>query len=313
MNRSIATRVAPGTSLAESRRYCAQLTRRSARNFYYGLRLLAEPKRSAMFALYAYMRVTDDIADAEDGRSVAQRIADLDAWEAQTRHVLGLGIEDCGLRIDEDNPQSAIPNPQLIWPAFLDLARTYSVPHDIFFDAIAGQRQDLEGARINTFDDLHEYCRRVAGVVGLASIHVWGFEGGQDTEALALERGLAFQLTNILRDVWEDSAKGRVYIPREELSSFGLSESDILQPNSSSALVDLMHFQVARARECFERSSALESRVHPDGRASLIAMTAIYRSLLEKIAVDPLRVMRGRVSLSVFTKLRIGWKASRSR
>jgi phytoene synthase len=281
--------------MSTSADWCARLTKRTARNFYYGLRLLPEPKRSAMFTLYAYMRLTDDIADAPDGHSTRERLAELDAWESMTRDVFA---------------GQACPGPQPIWPAFADLVRRYSVPLFVFEDVIAGQRQDLLRARFDTFDDLREYCRRVAGVVGLASICVWGYEGGEHTEALAIDRGIAFQLTNILRDLREDSANGRTYIPRTELAEFGVPEAELRAGVPGPALTALMHFQIERARSYYDRSSPLEARISKDSRATLVAMTSIYRGLLEKIAREPLRVMHERVSLSLVTKLRIGWRAA---
>ncbi|MGD0542077.1 MAG: phytoene/squalene synthase family protein, partial [Tepidisphaeraceae bacterium] len=196
-----------GSSLAESRAYCAALTKRQARNFYYGLKLLPRPKRQAMFALYAYMRLVDDIADGEDGQSAPKRRDALDAWGEATQSALAG-------RPPRDG--------QLIWPAFSEMVQEHSVPHRVFYDVIAGQRQDLDLPGFETFDELREYCYRVAGVVGIASIYIWGFVGGQKTESLAIDRGIGFQLTNILRDLREDAARGRIYLPRAEMKAAGV-------------------------------------------------------------------------------------------
>ena len=189
--------LAPTIPLEQSRAYCEQLTKTYARNFYYGLRLLPEEKRASMYALYAWMRLVDDIADHEDGRTLDHRAAELELWRAQTHAAL-----------DGDTPASAkgFTPPTLrdsvqLWPAFQDMASRHHVPRKIFDEVIAGQVQDLSPIVFHTFDQLHEYCYRVAGVVGLASIYVWGFTGGAETEELAIHRGLAFQLTNILRDL----------------------------------------------------------------------------------------------------------------
>jgi phytoene synthase len=276
--------------------YCARLTKQAARNFYYGLKLLPEPKRSAMFALYAYMRLADDIADAEDGRTVEQRLRDLEDWRLQTRAAL------------DGEPTSDHP----VWPAFAELARRYQLGADLFDDVIAGQEQDLKPVAFETFEQLHEYCYRVAGVVGLASIRIWGYEGGAETESLAIARGVAFQLTNILRDLREDAAGGRIYLPREDLVAVKISERELLSGKPSPAFLELMRLQIKRARSYYDRSAPLEDRIQRDSRPTLIAMTEIYRGLLEKIAAEPLRVMRERVSLSLLSKLRIGWRATRS-
>src|SRR4051794_24664937 len=163
---------APGVSLADSRAFCEQLTRAKARNFYYGLKLLPEPKRSDMFALYAYMRLVDDIADEEDGRDHDQRVADLEAWRLQTHAAL-----------NGELPPDATHE---LWPAFSEMVRRCNIPASCFDAVIAGQSQDLRPLRIDTFEQLHEYCYRVAGVVGLASVCVWGYDGGAETEKLAV-------------------------------------------------------------------------------------------------------------------------------
>ncbi|HEX4795522.1 MAG TPA: phytoene/squalene synthase family protein [Humisphaera sp.] len=282
--------------LRRSRAYCETLTRTQARNFYYGLKLLPEPKRSAMFALYSYMRLVDDIADDEDGRTPEQRLADLDAWQTRTHAVLGGDLA----------AQATHP----LWPALADMVRQYGVPTSIFDDAIAGQQQDLSDARFATFTELREYCIQVAGVVGLASIYIWGFEGGEATAQLALDRGIAFQLTNILRDLREDAQRGRVYLPEQELRESGVTEEDLRAGGPRFAA--MMKAQIARARSYYEKSAELDRLISRDSRPTLQAMTDIYRRLLDKIAQDPQRVLCERVSLSVFSKLWIGWRAVRA-
>jgi phytoene synthase len=290
-------------SLADSRAFCEQLTRAKARNFYYGLKLLPEPKRSDMFALYAYMRMIDDIADDDgDGRSFEQRLEDLDAWKVVTRAVL-----------NGDHHFAAGAGHEL-WPAFADMARRNRIPTTIFDDVIAGQLQDLRPETFETFDQLYQYCYRVAGTVGLASIYVWGFDrsedDGEETCQLAIDRGVAFQLTNILRDLREDAARGRTYLPKEDLIASGVTEADISAGTGGERFLAMMRHQIARAEAYYAKSAPLESRIAQDSRPTLVAMTQIYHGLLRKLAVEPERVLRERVSLSIFTKLMIGWRAS---
>jgi phytoene synthase len=146
----------------------------------------------------------------------------------------------------------------------------------------------------------------------VASVHVWGYTGGADTIDLAAKRGMAFQLTNILRDLREDAAVGRTYLPRQELARAGVSESDLRNDRASTRLADLIAAQAARAEAFYEESSPLDARIHADSRPTLVAMTDIYRGLLRKIARDPGRVLRERVSLSLTGKLWIAWRAKRS-
>jgi 15-cis-phytoene synthase len=285
-------------SLEESQKFCADLTRAQARNFYYGLKLLPERKRQAMFALYAYMRLVDDIADGEDGHTVQQRLEALGAWNESTTTALAGGAPQDG---------------HLVWPAFCAMVSEDKVPPGVFHDAIAGQRHDLEATPINTFADLREYCFRVAGVVGVASIYIWGFEGGAETERLAVDRGIAFQLTNILRDLREDAARGRTYIPADELRAAGISESQLRSGHSTAEFIQLMQQQIARASSYYRSSRALESRISADSRPTLTAMTQIYQGLLHKMEADPGRVLNQRVSLSTLAKIRIAWRATLSR
>jgi phytoene synthase len=285
-------------SLAESYQYCRHITRSQAKNFYYGLKLLPQPRRAAMFAMYAYMRIVDDIADGQVGNSIADRHRALEAWTQNTREALAG-------RVPTDSAS--------LWPAFIDMTRRYGVPAYVFEEVIAGQRQDLEGPVFENFEPLKQYCYRVAGVVGVGSIHVFGFGGGAETIDLAVKRGVAFQLTNILRDLREDGERGRIYLPRAELREAGVAEADLLAGRSSDAFLRLMRQQIDRARGFYESSSALESRIEPTSRPTLAAMTEIYRGLLEKISADPRRVLHQRVSLSPLSKLRIAWRAARSR
>jgi phytoene synthase len=289
--------------LERSRAYCQDLTKREARNFYYGLKLLKEPKRSAMYALYAYMRLVDDIADDDsNGRTVAQRAADLDQWAALTHEAIAAGERGAGA-----------PRGHIVWPAFAAMVGRYQVPTSVFDDMIAGQRQDLEPVRMATFDDLYAYCYRVASVVGVASLYVWGFEGGDATVKMSVDRGIAFQLTNVLRDLREDAGRGRCYLPADELARFGVTEQQIARGEATGGFVELMRFQIERARRYYDQSAGLAEKIREDSRATLGAMTAIYRGILEKIAEDPARVLRERVSLGKMKKLMIGWRAMRGR
>lgn len=287
-----------GEELARSREYCRVQTRSEARNFYYGLKLLPEPKRSAMYALYTYMRQLDDIVD-DAGRGADEKVAALERWSRLTH---------CAVR----GECPSVSEGQL-WPAFCELAVGSRIPPDLFDSAIAGQRRDLESRPLRGFAELEQYCYCVAGVVGLASIHIWGFRGGASTEQLAIDRGIAFQLTNILRDLHADAGDGRVYIPADELAAAGVSPDDLRSGNATDAVAAMVGRQVERARSYYERSAALETRIDADAKPTLAAMTEIYRSLLEKVAADPRRALTRRVALTTFEKIRIAWGAARAK
>ena len=293
-------------TLERSRDYCERLTKAYARNFYYGLRLLPAIKRASMYALYAWMRLVDDIADEEDGRPVDDRSGQLEAWRSDTRAVLERGPDAASLYTSRADAAE-------VWPAFHEMVARHGVPAYIFDEVIAGQYHDLHGTTFDTFDQLHAYCYQVAGVVGLASIYVWGFEGGEATEQLALDRGVAFQLTNIVRDVREDMTRRRSYLPSEEVGRFCTIDDVLSCQDHPYQMRQLLEFQIRRAEHYYEKSAGLEERISADSRPTLITMTEIYRSILRKIAKRPLGVLSKRVSLSLWSKLRIGWKALRAR
>jgi phytoene synthase len=282
-------------ALARSQEYCRHLTHSAAKNFYHGLRLLPQPKRWAMFALYAYMRHIDDIADDDNSRPIEQREADLEQWRLHTHAAIA----------------GELPSDHELWPAFTQMVQHYKIPQALFDDAIAGQHQDLRPVEPATFEELKQYCYRVAGVVGVASIHIWGFTGGEKTISLAIDRGIAFQLTNILRDVREDAARGRIYLPREDLTTANLSAQDLLAMRGGEKFSELIRFQANRAESYFEKSQSLDDRIERDSRPTLAAMSDIYRGILKKIAADPQRILHERVSLPLWAKLRIAWRATR--
>jgi phytoene synthase len=279
-------------SVPASHAYCQHVTRTEARNFYYGLKLLPDEPRRDMFALYAWMRLLDDIADDGD-ESPTARLTKLDAWQSDTRRALA---------------GEYVQGP--LWPAFVDMVNRRRVPHHLFDDAIEGQRQDLQPAPLPNFAALEQYCYRVAGTVGVASIYVWGFEGGQETVKLAIDRGTAFQLTNVLRDLKEDALRRRVYLPQDELTAAGITFDAMRLRQVGPNFEPFMRSQIERAESYYRRSQPLEPRITPSCRKTLSTMTEIYHRLLKKISRDPMAVLQRRVSLSLWSKLWLAWSAS---
>ena len=266
-------------AIEQSYEYCRRVARTRAKNFYYSFLLLTAQQRKAMCAIYAFMRYCDDLSD-EPG---ATRAA-IEHWREDLEDAL-------------EGRFSGHP----VWPAFHHTVRRFGIPHDYFRSMIDGVVSDLEPRRFETFDELRLYCYQVASVVGLTTIHIFGF----DTPAalpLAETCGVAFQLTNILRDIREDADRGRMYLPAEDLRRFGVTEQDLRAGKRSAAFVGLMRYETERARACYEESRPLLELIHPRSRRALWALISIYSRLLERIESGGFDVFSRRVRLSFLEK-----------
>lgn len=272
----------------ESYAWTEQVARSQAKNFYYSFLLLSAPKRRAMCAIYAFMRYCDDLSD-NDG--IPDRAAAIARWRDD--------LESALARRQRDHP---------LWPAFVDAVEHYKIPHTYFFEMIEGVSSDLEPRAVETFDELYRYCYHVASVVGLSIIHIFGFEDPRALD-LAEKCGIAFQLTNILRDIREDAALGRIYLPAEDLTKFGVPADDLKNSRRTDAFGHLMDFETARARCYYRESAPLVALVEPDSRSSLRALIAIYSRLLDHVAASPYDVLTRRISLSAAEKVWIVLRA----
>lgn len=267
------------TEIEQSYAYCRKIARRRAKNFYYSFLLLSAQQRKAMCAIYAFMRYCDDLSD-EPGASRAA----IDRWRGEMEDAL-------------QGRFSAHP----VWPAFHHTVRRFGIPHDYFREMIAGVASDLEPRRLETFDELYRYCYQVASVVGLTIVHIFGFDT-RSVLPLAEKCGVAFQLTNILRDIREDAERGRIYLPAEDLRRFAVPETDLRAGNRSDSFLRLMRFEGARARAYYNESMPLLELVHPRSRPSLWALITIYSRLLERIEETNYDVFSRRVRLSSLEK-----------
>ncbi|MEL7474337.1 MAG: squalene/phytoene synthase family protein [Planctomycetota bacterium] len=285
----------------ESIRVCRAITCERAANFAYGLRLAREPKRSALYALYAWTRLADDIADGPG--TVETRAAALEAYAERTHAALDL----CSKSGPHDEPN--------IWPAFTLAASAYAIDRTLLDALIEGLRSDLSGVALETEHELETYCYRVASTVGLMCVSIWGLRtGALEAEAarLAALRGRAFQLTNVLRDFAEDydSTPRRVYLPRASFEAAGLTPESLRRWNDPRASAAFIERRVGQARHAYETSEALDQMVSMDGRPVLRAMTSVYRTLLERVAATPRAVAQG-PSVRVPRKVKV-WIAART-
>jgi len=279
---------------------CKGITRRAARNFYYAFLVLPRRKREALYAVYAFMRRCDDITD-DPRLSPAERRQQLETWvdalhEAQQGH----------------------PTDDAILLALTDAQRRFTIPSGLLDELALGTAMDVEESELpalaadtpglsihyKTFEELRAYCYRVASVVGLVCIHVFGYRD-PSAEPLAERCGLAFQLTNIIRDVKEDAGLGRIYLPEEDLAKFGLTVSDVLASPDPARFRPLLAMEADRAREFYASGEELIPYISEDSQPALWVLVTIYRSLLERIAEKQYDVFTAKVALSTWEKLRI--------
>jgi 15-cis-phytoene synthase len=280
-------------------RLAARLTRKSRSNFYYAFLTLPRRRRDALYAVYAFCRTVDDIADLGDDRGVdraAQR-NQLERWRRDVAHCYEPG----------GRPEH---------PIAAGLARAvseFAIPREALLAIIDGVEMDLDQVRYETAEDLYPYCYRVASAVGLCCIEIFGYTDPRARE-YAVKLGTALQLTNIMRDVGADARAGRVYLPQEDLRTFGVTTDDLRAGRYTDEFVSLMRHQAARARQFYQ--AAQEAFPEEDARSLVAAeiMGRIYRALLDEIESRGFRVFEERVTLPTGRKLAIAlrcWASAR--
>lgn len=262
--------------------YCVAVAKARAKNFYYSFLVLPKRKRLAMCAVYAFMRECDDLSDEAGATRVA-----LDDWRDQLDRVLDGGEAE-----------------HSIWPAFRDTVEQFRIPRSYLYDMIEGVTSDLSFRQPQSFQDLYQYCYRVAGVVGLTITHIFGFQNIRVLE-MAEKCGIAFQLTNILRDIGEDAGLGRSYLPVELMRQYDVREEDLKKGEVSPRLHALLEDLGRRARGYYQFSRPMIEMVDRDSRSSLWALIEIYSRLYRRIEASGFEVLRARHRLPTWEKLSI--------
>jgi 15-cis-phytoene synthase len=276
----------PPDALAKSMAHCQRVTRRAKSSFPLAFRLLPRAKRHAMTHLYAFFRLSDDLVD-EPGE-LETKIAALGSWRVQL----------------DDAYYGQFTHP--IHAALHDSLHRYAIPLEYLHDVLDGMAMDLQPQPFATFTELHTYCYRVASAVGLSCIPIWGLRTGvtfEDAKPASIAAGVAFQLTNILRDLAEDSARGRVYLPEEDLVRFGISPTSWQADGAKYR--EFMQFQAARAQEYYREAEELKAMLTPEGRAIYTAMCGLYSRLLQTIEQQNFDVFTQRIRLTSRAKLSI--------
>jgi len=270
---------------AEAQAYCIELTKKSGSNFYYSFLFLPKARRNAMYTIYAFCKAVDSAVDEPPPGSDPKE--ELRRWRAELEEVYG------------GSPT---------WPIMISLAhhvKRLSIPKAYFDELIKGVEMDLVTTRYRTFEELSLYCYRVASVVGLICLHVFGPTSAH-AQDYAVDLGMAFQLTNILRDLGTDAEQGRIYLPQEDLAQFGYRETDLLQRHNNQQLRELVHFETKRARAYYGKAqAALDGLPKSDRRALSVAeiMRAVYSRILERIDRPDHAVFGPRVRLSTSHRL----------
>lgn len=268
--------------------YCQEKAASSGSSFYYSFMFLPPERRQAITALYAFCREVDDVVDECHDMQIAQ--TKLDWWRNEVR------------QIHEGSPTHPVGQ------ALKDVSTRFNLPREQLLEIIDGMQMDLQQTRYLDWKALHLYCYRVASVVGLLSAEIFGYTNRQ-TLKYAHDLGLAFQLTNIIRDVGEDARRGRIYLPIEELQKFNVPARQILDGKHDDNFRQLMAFQASRARQMYDQAFAqLPTEDRKAQRPGLI-MAAIYRTLLDEIEADGFQVLDRRTSLTPLRKI---WIAGRT-
>ena len=267
--------------------YCQHKAAQSGSSFYYSFLFLPPERRRAITALYAFCREVDDAVDEPSDPSAAR--ATLAWWRGEVD------------RLFAGNPQH--PVTLALDPAIAPFGITKAQLNEI----MDGMEMDLNQSRYMNFAGLRLYCQRVAGVVGALAAGIFGYRNVKTLE-YADKLGLAFQLTNIIRDVGEDARKNRIYLPLDEVKECGVTLADILNANHTESFVRLMRFQAERARRCYDEALALLPAEDRRAQRPGLMMAAIYRALLDEIAGDDYRVLHQRTALTPIRKLWIAWR-----
>ncbi len=285
--------------LEQSFALCRQITAKHAKTFYLGSLLLPRPKRRAIWAIYAWLRQTDELLDGLEASQTAVEVtrSKLEQWGSHLESLFQGG-----------EPQ--VPTDL----ALIHTIHTYRLSIEPFREMLRGQSMDLDTRRYATWEELRVYCYRVAGVVGLMCSEIMGFVPGRDGREEAVALGIAMQLTNILRDVGEDARRGRIYLPLEDLRRFNYSERDLFNYVIDERWIALMDYEIQRARELYAQAERGIPTLQPDSRWPVAASLMLYRQILNAIERNHYQVFRTRAYVSTLRKalaLPVAWWRSR--
>jgi len=280
----------PPHTIMKPQEYCENKAAQSGSSFYYSFRFLPEKQRDAIIALYAFCREVDDIVDEISDEQLAR--TKLDWWREEIKNLF---------HATPTHPVALALKQHI---QHFDLAEEY------FHEIIDGMAMDLECVSYQSYADLSLYCYRVASVVGLLSVEIFGYQN-RKTLKYAHELGMAFQMTNIIRDVYEDAMRGRIYLPQDDLDKFGVSAEELLEQKTTENIIKLLEFEKQRALKHYHKAFELLPEEDRFSQRSGIIMAEIYLATLQEIERDGYRVLEHRVKLTPLRKLWIAWRIAR--
>ena len=269
------------STLDEAYDYCQRIAKINAKNFYYAFRTLPSAKRRAIYAVYAFCRHCDDVADNDLPPGEKRRLLE------KTRH---------------DLYDQSLESQDPIFVALENSIQDFEIPRRYFEDVIRGVETDLEVSRYQTFDDLRDYCYLVASTVGLICIEIFGYEDSAAIE-YAVDFGIAMQLTNVMRDVKEDAGRDRIYLPMDDIERFGYSEQNLMTGRNNDNFRSLMDFEAARARRYFDSGARLFPLLSRESRACAAVLHELYSRILDRMESSGYDVFERRIGLNVGEKL----------
>ncbi len=292
----------PSNELERAYEYCEGITKTHAKSFYFAAKFLPKHKRRPIYALYALCRKVDDEVDEIGENNEAAAVKAVEKWQRKLEKIYSENSEDRRQNTEVERQKSEAEN--LVFTAWRDLLITYKIPKKLPLELMQGVLMDTTIKRYETFDDLYIYCYRVASTVGLMSSEIFGYTDAKTLE-YAEALGIAMQLTNILRDVKEDAAMGRIYLPQEDLRRFEISEKQIFDNQLDGKFVEMMKFQIGRARDYYRKSEKGIPLLEKDTRFTVLLASRIYGRILDEIERQSYDVFKKRAHTTFSQKLLI--------
>ncbi len=284
--------------LENAYRYCEKITKTHAKSFYFAAKFLPKSKRRPIYALYALCRSVDDEVDEIGENNGAKAVEAVENWREKLNEIYEVA------QIKTENRKPKTENRNFVLTAWRDLLKTYKIPKNLPLELMRGVLMDTSIKRYETFEELYVYCYRVASTVGLMSSEIFGYIEPKTLE-YAEALGIAMQLTNILRDVKEDAAMNRIYLPQEDLRRFDVSEKQIFGNDFDENFVELLKFQITRARDYYKKSEKGIPLLEKDSRFTVLLASRIYAAILDEIERQNYDVFKRRAHTTLLQKIMI--------